>query len=296
LEFKDIHALFYTTQTNECINHIMAWDMLGTSEHITYNHHNIRNDFILPMSIERYRPDVVFYIGAAFGNGVPKFEALRQANSMVPMINLCSDAADKPWHEIMRRYRREECFSLQVAIDGAKESPADIATITPVNTFLFAGPNRKTIRCGFSGTVGKYNSRSEIVNSLEWFGGLTVRKRSVDDGYQDHIKFLKSSEMLLNTSFNGSNSGHHMKGRVIEAGLAGCCLLEHVDSPFPDWFPEDCRIPYSHPKEVAEIIADMDKETIAATARNLNRVVLEKYKPSDIYGEILENVGITVSR
>jgi len=292
MDFHKIKALFYTTNTNECINHVMAWDMLGTSKHITFDHNGIRNDHVLLEAINWYNPDVIFYIGAASGRGIPKPYVFAEAKERAPIINLCSDAADGPWHDMLRLYKREKSFSLQVAIDGAFNSPADLVTLTPVNHHLFQGPNEKTIRFGFSGSTGTFCARSEIVNSLHWFGGLTLRKRSNQDGYREHIKFLKSCKIMLNTSFTGSGGGHHIKGRVIEAGLAKCCLLEHEDSPFTDWFPENCRIPYNNPKQITEIVNDIDDKTIYETASRLNQYIMEKYKASDIYGEMLNHVDI----
>jgi len=296
MDFSNIKALFYTTSTNECVNHIMAWDMLGTSEHIAFDYRGIRNDHLLLSGIEKYKPDVVFYIGAAGGNGLPKPETLRAARDLVPMINLCSDAADKPWHPLLELYKREDCFDLQVAIDGSFNSPCELSTLTPVNHNLFRGTAVKTIRAGFSGSRGVHCERSEIVNSLEWFAGLTVRKRSKEDGYFEHVKFLKSCQMVLNTSWNGTGTGHHMKGRVIETGMAGSCLLEHIDSPFAEWFPEDCCIRYKTARDVAKIIDGMSNEVISKTAENLHKHVMENYKSSDIYEDILGYVDLTKSR
>ena len=283
-------ALFYSTATNECVNHVAAWP--GESVHVTFNHIGIKNDWMLIEAIQEHKPEVVFYIGAVSGSGNPKPETFKEARKYTKLINICSDAEDRPWHGTLEYYKKYECFDLQVAIDGALNAPVDHSTLTPVNPQLFSGYRKKYIRCGFSGTVGRWNRRSEIVNSLEWFGGLTVRKRSEYDGYMEHIDFMKSCQMILNISYTGSGNSHHIKGRVIEAGLAGCALLEHKDSPFAEWFPKDAAIFYSHPKEIAKIIADMDNEEIQKSANLLNKTVVERYNPKTIYGEILKYVDI----
>lgn len=286
-----IRALFYTTTTNECENHVKAWNSFAQSDHVTFNHTGLNNGWQLPAAIREHKPDVVFYIGANEGRGVPKINIFKEARELVPIINICSDAEDTPWHGTLRYYKNHQCFDLQVAIDGAITAPVDLATLTPVNPFLFIRKKvPKTIRCGFSGTVGRWNPRSEIINSLEWFGGLTVRKREEEDGYYNHVDFLKRCKMLLNVSFTGSGNKHHIKGRVLEAGWASCCLLEHEDSPIGNWFPEDCYIKYRHPKDIAEIIANLDDDVIENTAYRLHDEVRNRYTPEIIYGEILRGI------
>src|SRR3990167_5695811 len=204
-------------------------------------------------------------------------ESLQLLRKIAPVISLCSVAADKPWHTVLDVYRKQECFDLQVSIDGAHGSPVDLVTLTPVDAGPFSGPNpERDIHCGFSGTVGRWNSRSELVNALVWFGGLTVRARQGSERYEDHVQFLRRCQMVMNISFTGTGHNHHIKGRVLEAGWAGCCLLEMEESPIAEWFPEGCWISYRDPKEAAEIIATVDDETIRNCAKKLSDVVRRK--------------------
>lgn len=286
-------ALFYTTNTNECENHVRAWENTdyGEISHVKYDHLRIRNDWQLLEAAQNFKPDVIFYIGANEGQGVPRADTLREARKIAPMINLCSDAADIPWHKTLEYYKKHECFDLQVSIDGAKQAPVDYATLTPVDHSMFKKA-KKDIRCGFSGTVGRYNKRSEIVNSLEWFGGLTVRKRDKEKGYTSHIRFMERCQLFLNISFTGTGMAHHIKGRVIETGLAGCVLLEHKDSPIQEWFSEGCYISYTHPKEIKEIIEDIDDKTIESVSAKLSAEVRTLYTPQKIYGGMLHEIGM----
>ena len=290
-----IKALFITTKTIDCINHISAWESVhGKAEIVTFDHNGIRNDWHLLDTAAKVKPQVIFYIGPNKGTGIPSWETLRQLRKIAPSVNLCSDAQDKPWHPILAKYRSKGCFDLQVSIDGASGAPVDFATLTPVDTRPFLGPERpRDIRCGFSGSVGRWNFRSEMVLALEWFGGLTVRRREGEGTYQDHVDFLRRSRMLLNSSFTGTGHAHHIKGRVLEAGWAGCCLLESEGSPIAEWFPKGCWLSYRTAQEAAAVIKETDDATIEACAAKLSEAVRFIYRPDLIYGDILSCVGLT---
>lgn len=269
-----------------------AWESVyGPAERLTFDHIAMRADWLFAEAARRVKPDIIFYIGACKAPGNPLPETLKALRDFAPFVNLCSDAVDRPWHPVLIGYRNRGCFDLQVSIDGANQSPVDFVTLTPVDGGVFDSMNPvKDIRCGFSGSVGRWNSRSEIVKALGWFGGLTVRERRGSDQYEDHVRFLRRSKMVLNISFSGSGHAHHIKGRVLEAGWAGCCLLESEGSPIAEWFPEGSWITYKDPLEAAEIIRTLDDATIESCARKLSEAVRAKYTPSRIYGEILSRV------
>ena len=239
------------------------------------------------------KPDVIFYIGANQAPGNPRSETLRALRKIAPTVLLCSDAADTPWHPVLRQYRKLECFDLLVALDGSRTQYVGMAVLTPVSPEMFSGVDEpRDIRCGFSGTVGRWNARSETINALEWFGDLTVRRRETVDGYDDHARFMRRCRMILNLSYTGSQLSHHIKGRVIEAGLSGCALLESAGSPIADWFPEGCWFTFRDPPEAAAMIRDLSDAEIEKAASALSGFVREHYMPKHIYGSILEKLGL----
>jgi hypothetical protein len=286
-------ALFFATKTNEVDGHIKAWESAyGSAEIHRFDHRGIRNDWQFIELAENTKPEVMFYIGACEAPGNPKPDTFVQLRKIAPLVNLVSDAADTPWHPVIRGYSRLGCFDLQVSIDGFKEY-VDHATITPVDPSWFSGQKMdRDIRCGFSGSTGRFNPRAEIVNSLEWFGGLTVRTRAKTDGYPEHVAFLRRCRMLLNVSYTGSGLSHHIKGRVLEAGWAGCCLLEKEGSPIADWFPDDCYFLYDTPKDAADLIRLLTDRQIEETAFRLAEAVRSQYTPRHIYGGILEKLNV----
>lgn len=281
-------AVFLTTKTADCINHVSAWEsVFGKAEQVTFNHEGIRNDHVLIDAAKAIKPDVIFYIGAMKGLGNPRPETYQELRLVAPMVNFCSDSADKPWHPVLATYARMRCFDLQVGIDGPFDAPVDLSTLTPVDPRPFDIDVEKDIRFGFSGSVGKWNGRSEIVKSLEWFCGLNVLHRE-GTPYIDHARFLRRCQIVLNISLTGSGLKHHIKGRVLEAGWAGCALLESEGSPIGNWFPSDCYMIYRNPKEAADMVRDIDDATIDRYAKRLSEEVRTRYHPKMIYMEILK--------
>lgn len=292
-----MQALFITTTTSDCLNHVNAWNSFAAvpAVHTTFELHGVRNCWKHLKVAEEVQPDIIFYIGASKAQGNPSADTLRRLRKFAPTVLLCCDAMDYPWHQVLCVYRTKECFDLMVAIDGAKEITGlgpIYSTLTPVDPRPF---DRRTdrgriVKCGFSGSVGRWNARSEVILALKWFGGLTVRERAGAGTYQDHAAFMGRCQMLLNISYTGTQQSHHIKGRVLEAGWAGCALLENVESPIANWFPPDCWIPYRDPPDAARIIAETSRERIKEVAHNLSDYVRRNYRPEMIYGGILEEV------
>ena len=285
-------ALFITTRTADCHNHVRAWNSFSNTpaEHFTFDHQALRNDHLMIEAARRVRPDVIFYIGAVKALGNPRPETLRELMTIAPSVNICSDAADRPWHPVLEGMKRLGCFNAQVSIDGANRAPVDIVTLTPIDPRPFEAEEKRDIRCGFSGSIGRWNARSEVIRALVWFGGLIVRDRAGVDAYEDHARFMKRCRMILNLSYTGSGHAHHIKGRVLEAGWAGCALLESEGSPIGEWFPSDCYITFRDPKDAAAIIADLDDAAIEKMARRLSEEVRSKFTPAMIYGAMMKRL------
>lgn len=288
-------VLFITTFTVDCDNHVRAWRSFAPTEHLRMRHCGIGIDGDVVRAVREAGPELVFYISANQGPYALKMRALADIRGIARSVNLCSDAADRPWHSVLAHYDKHDCFDLQVSLDGGRHRAIGLSTLTPVDPAPYEGPGPdRDIRCGFSGSVGRWNPRSEIVNALEWFGGLTVRARAAQGGYEDHVHFLRRCRMLLNASWTGSGQAHHIKGRVVEAGWAGCALLESEGSPIGDWFPDDCYFLWRDARQAAEIIADASDADIDGRAARLAAEVRARFHPATVYGEMLKRIGYCV--
>lgn len=297
-------VLFITTSTNDVDGHVEAWNCCNQEPAlwVKFEHRNLRNDGPMIQAARLEKPDVIFYIGACEARGLPARSTFKMLSAEAPLIHICCDAGDAPWHRVLHEYHDLGCFALQVGIDGCKDAPVDLATLTPVDVRLFGGrPPKRRIRCGFSGTIGYLNDMSDacrndprgsILIPLAVSKRIRVLRRSHMRSYRAHVAFIRRCKMLINTSYTGSGKFHHIKGRVLEAGWAGCALLESKGSPIADWLPEDCYLLYDGAKQAEEIIEGIDDATIRGYADRLARYVREHYHPRDIYREIMERAGL----
>jgi len=288
-------VLFITTPTNDCNNHVRAFRSIAPADQLVMNLQGIRIDDKIAREVRERKPDVIFYISANQGPFALKWRTLVDLNTIAATINLCSDAMDKPWHGVLDVYKKHHCFDLQVSLDGSRYHAIDMPSLTPVDPRIYdTPPPERYVRCGFSGSVRTTGPRSEIIHALEWFGGLKIRGRTLKGKYEDHVNFLRSCKIILNTSWTGSGQTHHIKGRVLEAGWAGCALLEQAGSPIREWFTDDCYFTWRSPKDAAEIIADASDKEIAEKASRLSEEVRKRFNPNAIYGEILKRVDCAI--
>lgn len=335
-----MRALFVTSSTSDVDSLVRAWDCWqpDKSVRVMFPHMGqSKDDEILEVAREM-SPDVIFYIGANEGSGIPVVETFLALRDLAPLINLCCDAGDWPWHNPLRHYEEAGCFDLQVALDGSRDAPVDLATVTPVDPSPYAQSGPRTVRCGFSGGVAPrdrivpaevripnrrpprvfkkrpanvlpaWPSPSKKVRIITaepqtardhviWNLGdaeecVTVRRRSLISLYSDHAAFMLSCQLIINFSATGTGTMHHIKGRVLEAGWAGCALLESKGSPIAKWLPEGSYFIFCDVDHARSLIDRLTDEEIMASAALLSRHVRENYHPRQIYGEILERAGL----
>ena len=302
-----MRCLMVTSQTTDVDSLVRAWDCWNATPSFRttfYHMGNIPQDVHILRDAVAYKPDVIFYIGAAGCPGIPSIKTLKKLRDMAPSINLCCDAIDEPWPSLIKEYAAAGCFDLQVTLDGTRAAPVDLATVTPVDPRPYEGPGpRKDIRCGFSGSVSMPGNwmkrasennkvRTRIIVGLHEQFLLELRKRTADSTYPDHVAFIRRCRTFINLSFSGSGEQHQVKGHVLETGWAGAALLEYADSPIADWFPEGCWFPFRTIDEAAALIRGLSDAEIEAAALALSTFVRAKYRPESIYGEILSRCGL----
>jgi len=307
-------ALFVTSATSDVDSLVRAWDCWQDVKPVRVMFPHMGppiNDEIVAKA-RKVAPDIIFYIGGAQGDGNPDVKTLCRLRKLAPSINLCCDAGDEPWHPLLRRYRDAKCFDLQVSLDGIRAAPVDLVTITPVDPRPWKRSRAlRSIRCGFSGGASlaitprtrrtrdafkvRFQppiTRERVIHYLEANGFIVVGRRVKGRSYSDHADFVKSCQMILNTSASGTGLAHQIKGRVLETGWAGCALLESEASPISEWMPEGGYLSYRDVNHAKELINDLADKQIAESAAVLSQYVRENYHPRQIYGEILERAGV----
>ena len=285
-------ALFVVPPHHEPNLIVKAWSSWNEpAVHKTFDPWGAPEDREILQTAKHASPDVIFYVGGNEAPGLPSHDTLRALRSIAPMAHLCWDATDEPWHNVLEAYKKGECFDLQVALDGGTDSPVDMATLTPINPRSYEQRVLgRGIRCAFAGqnvaraALGKYqHPRWHVLTPLVERGLVEYRKRT-DGPYSDYAAYLKGCQMLLNISHTGSGKAHHVKVRVVEAGYAGCALLEMKQAPTIHWIPKECLFLYSDVEEAAEIIRSAE---IADKASALSAYVRDNYSPQRIYESIL---------
>ncbi len=301
----DLKALFVTTSTTEPIENVDAWvSAMGPAEHVTFDINGPQNDAEILARAKACEPDVIFYTGGTEGTGLPGEDTLRGLREIAPSVIMQGDFGDPPWWPMMNHYRTLECFDLQVAMDGVRDCPADLVTLTPFDLTKYDGWRRqRDIRCGFGGNAmtrdyydglkqaGKATDpRSEFLYGLG--NKVVIRPREITGNYAGYVEFMQRCEIILNTCVAGSGTVNHVKGRVLEATFAGAALLEHEVSPAHDWFPADTFFKYRGTDQARAIIEGADDTEIAARALSATLYAVEHYNARRIYRGILDRVGL----
>ncbi len=287
-------AVFVTTEPNDVANVISAWDFWNVpSTRITFDYRVPIDDAGILRRTAEANPDIIFYIGGCGGPmELPTIATLRGLREIAPSINLIFDGGDKPWHEMIENYRKNECFNLQVTIDGNHDCPVDFVTTAPVDTRLFSGDDPvKDIKCGISGNIGISDKRSGIIIPLIWKGLVHMRRRQLEgDGFPEHVAYMRRCRMIINTSYTGSGEAHHVKQRVFETGFAGAALLECSSAPTRHWIPETHFFTYASTHNASKIIKGLSQDEVAEKAGMFQEYVRAHYTPQQVYGGMLERL------
>ena len=322
-----MRALFVTSATNETIKYGESFACLpGNSiESCRYTERfktkkgvveQGRMDEEVYAHALRYQPDLIVYIGSRWGE-LPSMGTLGSMNKNVaPVVHLCSDAADHPWHDLLLDYAKAKCFALQVAIDGNKDwplhnDPNGLTALTPFDPRRYPDPKphaERDIHFGYSGSIGSAGNprkkrspsiRYRIVDECRRDGGMQIREREdhnvglEDRTYQAYVDYLGRCRVTLNVPFSGTQAAMQVKGRVVEAGLAGCVLLEHRGAPTAYWFtPGVDYLEYDNAGHANQLAAALKPDESQAMAMRLRARVLAEHGPEAFWSRVLKRIGL----
>jgi len=237
---------------------------------------------ILP-TLVNIEPEYVVMVGAIekyFNAPVPSSLLLKKINERFKTILICFDAGDYPWHVEIEKYHANKCFTLITSIDGSRVN-GGISGLSPIDELPYGDPypwNERNIIFGFAGNIG-YGPRKQIIQDLTLNGDLTLFAPHCDDDF--YVKFVKSCKGIINHPMTGSGEAEHVKGRVVQAGLAGSVLFEKL-GPTREWFvPGKDYFEYETLRDV-QIGLDWLKsspEEAEEMAANLRQKVIRDHTP-----------------
>lgn len=295
--------LVLLTGTNETLKYAESLEMFGPVSTLQYDVSG-RSDQLLFDKAKEAAPDFIAYIGSRWGYQ-PTISTLSRINEkLAPMVHICSDAADQPWWDLLREYHQCGAFSLQIAIDGSTQWPtsdANLTLLTPINPALFGEPiphAQRAVKFGYAGNAGggPASQRTVLLTELLRQRVLDLRIRSnLPYTYEAMCDYLENCRISLNIAYTGTESTTHVKGRVIESGLAGCCLLETKGSPVSKWFtPGVDYLEYSSADEAVTLMRELidHPEVTQAMGLALRAKILAEHTPTKFWAKIFNRVGV----
>lgn len=287
-------ATFLTTDTSDVDKLVGAWDCQSDTpaERFAWNYYRSFDAPTIRHQIEHSAPDVIFYVGPAHAHHWPHPAWLHDLRETVaPIVHICCDAGDPPWHNKLREYAEQQSFSKQVSIDGYRgDAPVDLVTLTPVDLRPFRGepaPDRK-IRFGFAGNT-QSGHRKHLVQACIDLAGLRHRERD-GESYEVFARWLRRCKLVLNSAITGTGTRMHVKGRVLEAGFAHAAVMEMRGAPTAEWFPENAVLYYGTPEEACEIVRNISDAELKQYADALQAHCYDNYHPAAIYRQMLEGI------
>lgn len=320
---RSLKALFVTTETNEVPKYAQSFESVNGNEadRFVFTHRRkqaqtqemLDNDVIL--AAKESMPQVIVYLGACAGY-IPSPEVFAKLKSEIaPTVLMCSDAGDannSPWGALLKVYDQADSFNVVVAIDGRKDwefSDRHITELTPIDYKLFRNPptphKDREMKFGFAGNIGSHRvtrfGKHHPTPRRFWLEhmanncGLLCRNRSdtyasdADETYKQCVDFLCDSRITPNFCETGSHEMTHVKGRVIEVGLAGGCLLEQKGSPTCNWFESGVDyLEWEFIQDVEQILERLDDpEESQQFGTRLREKVLANHTPEKFWSRVM---------
>lgn len=297
-------ALCLTTGTRNCETLWRSFECLGHEchPHRYDDRPHARHDELVDLARD-LRPDIIIYIGAIEQSPeckpVPRPDIFLQLKECAPIVHLCGDASDKPWWSWLENYDRLQCFSAQVSMDGNFETPIShfsngLVLLSPMDNRVFrpAPWEQRTTQFGLVGGQG-HTKRQSMILELQRRGILQFSDSSFEKSYAVMAEIMNNTKITLNVPFNGTGDRMHIKGRVIEAGLAGCCLLEGECSPTASWFsPGLDYLEYDNLDRVVHLVNEIPDEQLQAMAERFHKRVVAEHGPDVFWAKVLKVAGI----
>lgn len=298
-----MRSLFLLTSSNEVDKYAetLAGLNLGEVKSLRYDKIDHSPSGLLA-NVRAFAPDLIVYIGSRWGQQ-PTIAALANlTNRVAPTVHICSDAADPPWHDLLRAYHDAGAFTLQVAIDGSRKWPladSQMTALTPVDPKHFPpvlAHSERSVACGFAGNAGGGGDsrRTALLSQLleRRLIGLRIRS-SLPFTYESYCEYLNTCRMSLNIAWTGTEATTHVKGRVLESALAGAMVLETKGSPTSEWFtPGVDYLEYETVDDVAAALDSIRPIDAQIIALSLRAKVIAEHSPAMFWSRIFERLGM----
>ena len=246
--------------TDATIEHLVSWPMreLGAVvEGYGKTWHGNTPELNLLNAVAKHDPQVIAYFGINGSIDCPSIDFLRGLRNKCRLVHICFDAPCHEWWPLLEEYKAKEVFDLQISITG-RDPYCDWHTLTPSDPAMFYCEKwSKEIDVGFAGSWTGTDTRWELLKHLQ--DVVTMQRREAPmKPTSYYADFLRRCRASINVAeVGGPVKAMHVKGRVVESGLAGCMLIEQCGSPTRDWFTLGTDyLEWTHPQSIRDIVAD----------------------------------------
>lgn len=246
------------------------------------------------MAYFRQNPaDYIIYEGPAEGKCRPTIETFKWLKERAKTICVVNDGGCKGWAPALQSYKESDAFHLVLNIDGCLEwpkRPQDITTYPLLDSSFFKPKEKRDI---FFGGIHSFSSphRDKATKYILESCDFVMGNRSDKWGdYQKYADFLCNTTVTIN--FPESGLGTPMvKFRVIEAGFAGCVLLEKKNPITPLYLiPNEDYIEYWEVEEIPGILESLTPEKISYYSTNILERTREIMNPIREWEKILSSI------
>lgn len=266
--------------------------IVDRSEVFIYPYEEGFEDLILE-KCEQVNPDITFFVGSAAGPYFAEPKKLKRIKEKFKLVHVCTDGGCPGWYEGLKAYEEAGCFDLTVSVDGCRNEYADLVTLTLVDPKLYELKRLpfkdKSYNLGFmgGGMFDLGSERESICSELETEGLLTINRQRDErfGSYERYVDFIVQCRSVLNFSRTGSGKTHHVKNRVIEAGLSQACLFEPLDSPAHDWF-DGGMYAWETPKDIIKILDSEPHRLMADAGLSLYEQIIEHHSPKAWFNKV----------
>lgn len=176
-----------------------------------------------------------------------------------------------------------------------------LTTLTPVDPSFFQGPKiafrDRPFRIGYAGNFGGWMRKAVIEFMQKKFEGIFAPYQRDDNAnsYSNYCEYLRYCQCVINVPFSGSNAAKQVKGRIVEAGWAGCAVLEWKGAPTEKWFRPG--IDFEGYGGLADLEASVTavlegQDEVEIMAKSLQERVREEHSPQIIWNQVFRAVGL----
>lgn len=257
-------------------------------------HYDGEVDHNILSKVDEVKPDVIIYSGPAAGKCKPQDSTFAEIKKSARTIALVCDGGCPDWHPILREYAANGLFDRMVNIDGNPNWPSracDFTFVGLIDPVYYGLEREKTIRFGFAGGDGA-KSRRDAISILKEKCGLVIGERSEAWGtYENYAQFMLRTKSVVNFPETGSQKTFHVKYRIIESGLAKCCVFERKNPITELYFePGKDYVEYETIDDLVEKVNSISDEEMISKAQSLHDKVVSQYGADKAWKKVFESL------